>query len=246
MNINKLYEYPSLERSTSEDGTRFYLDPNTNKPLPSVTTILSHTADKSFLIEWQNRVGLKKAEEIRNEAAGLGTLLHTHMECHIQGIQRPGGNNLVRQLASRMADTIIKEGLPKVDEVWGYEVPLYFPELYAGTTDLVGVHNGKPAIMDYKNTKKMKTTDMITDYYCQCVAYALAHNLHYDTNIQQVAIFMVARNLDYKTFVIEGDEFDHYATLWQNRIIQYENNGGPTGIAEGSNVEKHVAVSGFA
>lgn len=221
MNINKLYEYPSLERSTSEDGTRFYLDPNTNKPLPSVTTILSHTADKSFLIEWQNRVGLKKAEEIRNEAAGLGTLLHTHMECHIQGIQRPGGNNLVRQLASRMADTIIKEGLPKVDEVWGYEVPLYFPELYAGTTDLVGVHNGKPAIMDYKNTKKMKTKDKIGEYMAQLCAYALAHNENHGTDINSGVIFMVDRSLKYETFVIEGDEFTEHAMKFLNRVGEY-------------------------
>jgi hypothetical protein len=242
--INKLYSYPSLDRTTSEDGTRFYLDPSTQQPLPSVTTILSHTADKTFLVEWQKRVGLKKADEIRDEAARLGTLLHTHMECYIQDIPRPGGNNLVRQMATRMGDTIIREGLSKVDEVWGYEVPLYFPDLYAGTTDLVGVYNGKPAIMDYKNTKKMKRKDMITDYFCQCSAYALAHNLHYDTDIQQIVIFMVARDLEYQTFVVEGDEFRHYSNIWQQRIVDYIAKGGPTGIAEGAKVENFVAAAG--
>jgi hypothetical protein len=219
--INKLYSYPSLERNTGEDGTRFYLDPNTSQPLPSVTTILSHTADKSFLIEWQNRVGQKKADAIRDEAAGLGTLLHTHMECYIQNIDRPKGNNIVRQLATRMADTIINKGLPKVDEVWGYEVPLYFPGLYAGTTDLVGVYDGKPAIMDYKNTKKMKTKDMIGDYMAQLCAYALAHNENHGTNISCGVIFMVDRSLKYETFVIEGNEFTEHAMKFLNRVDEF-------------------------
>lgn len=245
MFINKQFFYPTLDRTTAENGTRFYLDPNTNQPLPSVTTILSHTADKSFLIEWQKRVGEKKAEEIRNEAAALGTLVHTHMECHIQGIPRPKGSNLIRMMAERMANVIIRDGIPHVNEAWGYEVPLYFPGLYAGTTDLVGVYKGKPAIMDYKNTKKMKKKKMITDYFCQCVAYALAHNYLFDTAIQQVVIFMVARNLEFETFVIEGEEFEQFANLWQKRLLDYEANGGATSIAEGTKVENFVAVPGL-
>jgi hypothetical protein len=242
--INKLYDYPTLNRTTSEDGTRFYLDPDTQQPLPSVTTILGHTADKSFLVEWRKRVGDKKAEEIRTEAAALGTLLHTHMECHIQNIPRPKGSNLIRMMAERMANVVIRDGLSLVDESWGIEVPLYFPGLYAGTTDLVGVYKGKPAIMDYKNTKKMKKKDMITDYFCQCVAYALAHNYHHGTNIQQAVIFMVDRQLEFQTFVIEGDEFEHYANLWMSRIKEYEATGGPTCIVAGQSVENMMVSVG--
>ena len=225
MKINNRYAYPTLLRTTANDGTRFYLDPTNNDPLPSVTTILSHTADKSFLVEWEQRVGTAKANSIRTEAAALGTLLHTHMECYIQGLARPKGNNMIRQMAERMADVVARDGLSHVQEAWGIEVPLYFPGLYAGTTDLVGLYKGKPAIMDYKNTKKMKTKDMITDYFCQGVAYALAHNYLYDTDISTVAIFMVARDLKFETFVIEGDEFQQFCSLWQQRLLDYEKKG---------------------
>lgn len=247
MIINKRYEYPTLTRATADDGMRFYLDPLSNQPLPSVTTILSHTKDKKFLKEWQDRVGLEKANAIRDEATGLGTLLHTHMECHIQGVERPRGNNLVRQMAHRMADKIINEGLSKVDEVWGIETPLYFPQLYAGTTDLVGVYNGKPAIMDYKNTKntkKMENKEMNEDYFCQCCAYALSHNFLFDTDIQQIVIFMVSRDLQYKAFVIEGDEFEHYSTIWQKRLMQYEETDGPCAFKPGALIETTAVVPG--
>lgn len=221
MIINKLYEYPVLEQINGNDGKRHYICPNTGAYLPSVTTVLDETADKTFLIEWAKRVGETKAEQIRNEAAGLGTLLHEHMENHIQNIPRPKGSNLVRQMAERMADTIIQRGLPGLQEIWGIESRLYYPGLYAGTTDLVGIYEGVPAIMDYKNTKKMKKRDMLENYFDQTVAYALAHNAMFDTNIRKGVIFMVARDLQYETFILEGSEFDKHEVLFLKRLEKY-------------------------
>lgn len=221
VNIHKRYAYPSVERVTAANGKRFYLDPTTDQPLPSVTTILDSTADKSFLVEWEARVGKKKAEAIRNEAAGLGTLLHTHMECHIQSIDRPGGNNIGRMLARRMADVIIEKAMPRVSEVWGFEIPLWFPGLYAGTTDLVGLFDDEPAIMDYKTTKKMKSRDKITDYFDQTVAYGLAHNEVFGSNIRKGVIFMVSRELEYETYVLEGAEYDKHEASYLDRVGKY-------------------------
>lgn len=219
--INKRFEYPTVQRVTAADGKRFYVDPTTDQPLPSVTTILDQTADKGFLIEWEARVGKKKADQIREEAAGLGTLLHTHMECHIQGIQRPGGNNLVRLLATRMANQIIEKAMPRVTEVWGVEIPLWFPGLYAGTTDLVGLFDGEPAIMDYKTTKKMKSRDKIPDYFDQTVAYGLAHNEIFGTKIRKGVIFMVSRELEYETYVLEGADYDRHEQSFLDRVGNY-------------------------
>ena len=40
-----------------------------------------------------------------------------------------------------MAEVVIEQGLNnRVNEFWGYEVPLYFPSVYAGTTDAAGIH----------------------------------------------------------------------------------------------------------
>ena len=66
--ITTPYDYKPLNR-VSVDGTRFYVDPNNNK-LPSVTTILDKTKDKTFLNEWKKRVGEKEAVRISTEAAG--------------------------------------------------------------------------------------------------------------------------------------------------------------------------------
>lgn len=223
--INRLYHYREIERVTAPNGFRHYVCPDTGEKLPSVTTILDKTADKQHLIEWRERVGEEAAERIKKEATGLGGLMHTHLENWVQGIARPGGTNLVRQMASRMADVIIKRGLPAVEEVWGMEVALHFPYLYAGTTDLVGVWNGKPAIMDYKTAKKLRTRDQIVDYFNQGVAYCLAHNWQFDTDIKTVVIFMVDRDCNFREFVLEGGEFNRTCDQWQERLDVFHEMG---------------------
>ena len=220
MKFNKLYDYQPLDRVTDPNGSRYYLDPEGYR-LSSVTTILSATADKSGLESWRNFVGEKKANQIRDEATGLGTLMHEHLENHMLGVERPKGSNLVRQMAKRMADTVIDQGLVNVDEIWGIESPLYFPELFAGTADLIGVHQGRPCIMDFKTTNKMKTEDMIGDYFCQLAAYAMAHNQLFDTQINTGVIFMVSRDLKFHQFVITGGDFDRAMDTWAKRVDDF-------------------------
>lgn len=215
--LNKQFTYPSLERVTQPDGTRHYIC-DQEIPHASVTTILGATEDKTGLLEWRAWVGDKKADQIRDEATGLGSLMHTHLENWMEGIDRPRGNNVVRQMASNMADTIIQRGLVNVSEVWAMEEMLYFPGLYAGTADLIGIHNGEPAIMDYKTTNKMKSKDKIGNYACQLAAYALAHNELFSTDIKKGVIFMVARDLSFQEYVFEGDEFQKAVDEWMARL----------------------------
>lgn len=215
--VNKIYDYPELERVTSEDGDRYYVCPEGNK-LSSVTTILSGTSDKTGLLEWRAWVGDKEADRIRDEATGLGTLMHTHLENWMTGDERPGGNNLVRQMARNMADTIINRGLVNVTEVWAMEEMLYYPGLYAGTADLIGIHKGEPCIMDYKTTRKMKTKEQILDYSHQLAAYAMAHNEIYGTDINKGVIFMVGRELEYEEFIFDGEEFQNAQVEFAKRV----------------------------
>lgn len=214
---NRKFDYPALERVTFDDGRRYYVSPE-GQNLSSVTTILSATADNTGLMEWRAWVGEKKADMIRDEASALGTLMHTHLENYIRQIERPGGNNLIRKMASNMADVVISRGLVNVGEVWGMEEILYMPGLYAGTADLIGIHKGEPAIMDYKTTNKMKSKDKIPDYFCQGAAYALAHNAVHGTNIRKIVIFMVSRDLKFEEYVAEGDEFQYWADRWKARL----------------------------
>ena len=56
-----------------------------------------------------------------------------------------------------MANVIIDKSLkPNFNELWGNEVSLFHTQLYAGTTDCLGVYNGAEAIVDFKQTNKPK------------------------------------------------------------------------------------------
>lgn len=216
--LNPKYEYEPLKRINS--GGRLYVTPN-GSSVPSVTTVLSATADKTALIAWRNRVGNAEADRISKESTNLGTLVHKHVENHILGISRPSGNNEIHIIARKMSDLIIEQGLKDVNEVWGMEANLYSPNLYAGTTDLVGVYRQRPSIMDHKTAKKMKKTEWLEDYFIQTCAYAIAHNELYGTDIKQGVLFMASREYEYSTFVIEGRDFEHYSNLWLERLDRY-------------------------
>lgn len=206
------------------DGKRRYATPDGEK-LPSVTTILDATKSeesKQALQNWRKRVGVQKAQEITTEAAGRGTRMHKWLENYIKtGATGEPGSNPYSIQSHQMAQSIIRQGLVKCNEYWGTEVPLYFPKIYAGTTDLCGIHDGAEAIMDHKQTNKPKKREWIDDYFVQLTAYANAHNEVHGTSIRKGVIFMCSADNDYQEFIIEGTEFDKYTDMWFKRVEQY-------------------------
>ena len=66
--IRRRYVYEKLERIDRSSG-RVYKAFNIDIPMPSVTSILDATKDKSSLKQWEAQVGKEQAEKIRNEAA---------------------------------------------------------------------------------------------------------------------------------------------------------------------------------
>lgn len=199
---------------------RVYLTPDGEK-IPSVTTILSTTKDMTALNEWKKRVGESEAQRITTEAAGVGTAMHSNLERFLAGVERMPGKNLVHVQANKMADVIIANGLKNVNEVWAMEQSLYFPGLYSGTTDLVAVYNGNPSICDYKQTNKPKKEEWIEDYKLQLVAYILAHNEVYGTDIREGHVFMCSRDLQYQQFDLWPGDFNKYQDLWLNKVEDY-------------------------
>lgn len=220
MILNEKFDYVDLDVVTQDSGKRYYVSPDGQK-LSSVTTILSATKDMTGLDAWRKRIGDKEADRQVKEAVDVGNLLHAELEKHILGLERNKGGNLIRKLARQMADNVIEQGLAHVNEVWGVECALYYEGLYAGRSDVIGEYKGIPSIMDFKNSKKIKKVEWIEDYLVQGCAYSLAHNELFNTNIRQVVIMMASRDLDYKTFIIEGDKFDHYCNLWVERLAQF-------------------------
>jgi hypothetical protein len=172
------FKYKEFKRK-NHDGQRYYVN-DAGDPVPSVTSILSKTKDMTALNAWKKRVGTAEAQRIVTESANLGTIMHKHLECYIEGVERPGG-----------------------------------------TADLICVHEGEPAIGDFKTSRKFKKKEWIEDYFMQASAYALAHNEVYGTNIQKGVIFMVTHNNEYQQFVVEGKEFQTFTDKWLDRVETY-------------------------
>ena len=211
------FDYDHLDK-TARNGKRHYETPD-GRTVPSVTTILSATKDMTHLHAWRKRIGEAKAQQITTESANIGTVMHRSLEKHVKGEDRTPGSNLIQQKAHGMANVIIDNGLNDVTEVWGSEVSLHYPELYAGTTDLVGVYKGEPAIMDFKQARRLKKKEWVEDYYLQLVAYAEAHNKQYDTQIRNGRIFICTQANEYQTFEI--DNYDHWVAKWYCKLEEY-------------------------
>ena len=231
---NPRHDYQPIPRVTV-DGKRFYATPDGNR-LPSVTTILDKTKSeesRKALNEWRAKVGAEKAQQITTEAANRGTRMHTYLERYIkEGAIPERGSNPFSWPSHLMARTIVEHGLKNVSEFWGIEVPLYFPNIYAGTTDGAGIHLNEESILDYKQTNKPKRREWIDDYFMQLCAYAEAHNEVYGTKIRKGVVLMCVKpDLDanhnivgepqYQEFVLEGAEFDRYRDLWWRRVEQF-------------------------
>jgi genome maintenance exonuclease 1 len=233
--INQRFDYAPLSRETV-NGRRLYAAPNGDR-LPSVTTILDATkpAEKRAALQaWRDRVGHEQAQQITTEAANRGTRMHTYLEHYVRsGELKERGSNPFSWPSHAMAATVIDQGLGQVDEFWGVEVPLYFPGIYAGTTDCVGIHQGQASIMDFKQTNRPKREEWIDDYKLQLCAYAEAHNEVYGTCIQKGVVLMCVKPTvdpetqtvttppQYQEFVIEGQEFEHWRDQWWRRVEQY-------------------------
>lgn len=187
----------------------------------------------THLNEWKKRVGVENAAQITREAASVGTAMHANLERFLLGKTRQPGNNPVHIKANAMADKIIEHGLSHMTEVWAIEQSLYFPGLYSGTTDLCGVYNGKPAICDFKQTNRPKKEEWIEDYKIQLVAYIMAHNEVYKTDIREGHVFMCSRGNDsikiggevYQQFDLWPSDFNEYQDKWLKKVEEYYTTG---------------------
>ena len=222
MKWNKLYHYPPSSRSTT-DGIRTY-DVG-NEKLPSVTTILQATQSEEKrrkLAEWRAIKGKVEADRIKKQSASRGSNMHLHLEKFILG---QGHLDLTDEgkTAKSMADTVIDKGLGDLQEIWGSEVTLWYPGLYAGATDLVGVYDYEESIVDFKQSNKPKRKEWIEDYFLQLAAYAMAHNQIYDTGIRQGVILMCTPDNYFQKFQIKGKEFKNFTYKFLQRLDKYYN-----------------------
>ena len=215
---NKFNYIRGKQITDSDSGKRIY--DIVGYRLPSVTTILGQTKNQQFLKDWKSRVGEAEAERIKNLSSKRGTSMHKFLESHIEGV---GYDDLtgIGQEAKPMAQKIIAEGLLPIEEYYGSEVTLYYPGLYAGSTDLVCNHNGLDTIIDFKQSNRPKKVEWIEDYYLQIAAYCMAHDYVYKSQIRQGIIMICTPDLYYQEFKFQDKELRSWKHKWLKRLDMY-------------------------
>jgi len=212
------YNYKKYTRQ-EEDGSRTY---NVgNKKIPSVTTILSATQSeekKAGLDAWRERVGYQEAARITSLAARRGTEMHYVLENYIDG---RGYLNLSPEGAqARMMAHEIICNLESLQTVWGNEVSLAYEDRWAGATDVVGLYDNKPTIIDFKQSNKPKREEFVEDYYYQIAAYSLAHKEQYGP-ITQGLICICTKDVLYQEFKMNEAKLKEYEDKWLERVDSY-------------------------
>ena len=221
MDWNKKYNYPSSTRALIKGKRHYSLD---GSNLPSVTTILSATKsdeDKAALVAWRERVGKQEADRIKRESSARGSNLHKFIEDFLRGKLN---QDLIEDNnhSKKMAEEIIDNGLKnRLTEVWGAEETLYYPGKYAGTADCIGVYEGKPSILDFKQSNKPKKEEYIEDYFLQIGAYSLAHNTVYNSKINQGVILLCTIDKLFQDFKIEGNELINFQNKFLERVEKF-------------------------
>ena len=212
------YDYQKYTRQ-EEHGSRTY---NVGeKKIPSVTTILSATQSeekKASLDRWRERVGYQEAQRITTQAATRGTEMHYVLENYIDG---KGYLNLSPEGAqARLMAHEIVQNLEKLKVVWGNEVSLAYDDRWAGATDVVGLYDDQPTIIDFKQSNKPKREEWIEDYYYQIAAYSLAHKKQHG-EILQGFIAICTKDLLFQGFKMDQSKLSEYEDKWFKKVDQY-------------------------
>ena len=215
------FNYPKSTRSIEDGYRKYFLG---EEKLPSVTTILSATKseeEKAALANWRERVGFKEANRIKTEASSRGTSMHSYIEDYLRGRINESFFESNEQYKN-MAKEIIKKGIDnKLDEIYGIEETLYYPEQYAGTADLIGVYQGNDVVIDFKQSNKPKKSDYIQDYFLQLGAYTLAHDVVHGTKMKAGIILLCTKDILFQEFKIEGAELEMYQNLFLGRVKKF-------------------------
>ena len=215
MKLLKKYPYKHYNRFSDEKGRKYLVD---NIKVPSVTTILSRTKDMTQLNDWRRRVGNAEADKIMNQASTVGTEMHKVLEYSLNG---QGYFNMMDEgTKPRMMAKTILENI-KLDEIWGNEVSLEYKNMFAGTCDLTAIAYGKPSIVDWKQSNRLKKEEWVDDYKHQLGAYYLAHTLNYGP-IEQGVIAIYTRDLQYQEFRLSEADLQEYADKFLERVEKFK------------------------
>ena len=178
----------------NKDGVgRIYATPQGD--YPSVTTVLGAFGDDSWLQEWRDRVGSEKADAIVKESTDIGSHMHYLFECMFQEIQAKQAETPEEKTAEKMFRVAKPKLLRFVDKVLYMEEPVWSKEFrIAGRFDMLcRTKEGKIALVDYKNTRRVKSKEDISSYRQQLAFYVKMIKETLGIVVDEQKIFMVNR-----------------------------------------------------
>ena len=207
-----------------------YVWPDTDLLSPS--RVFDGTSDKSGLERWRKKVGDEEADRIVAESISIGKSMHQYLEnsilkfSNVKYQNHPPIINPVfhpfHNIACKLGATLLEQGLKnRLEEVWGRESHVYYEHFFRGVVDCVGIYEGEPCIVDFKQKRKMPQRQYIEDYFMQVAAYGICHNYMTGTKIKKGVVLIVDRQAYFKKFVIEGSEWNHYCREFFNRLKQF-------------------------
>lgn len=202
---HKLLPRFSIPRITKNGKRHYIVD---GDEYPSVTTLVGAYFKHDGLNAWKDRVGHQEAEAIKNRAGLRGTRIHNVCEKYLLNEESPTKGAFPTTIEDFQK---VKPVLDKhVREVYGSEFPIFSKKLkVAGTCDLVCSWDGKPAVVDFKTSRKNKKEEWIQNYFCQTAIYAIGINENYKLDIDDVIIILLVDS--------------EYPTIFSKKVKDYEN-----------------------
>lgn len=179
-------KYQALTRENTNTG-RWYNIP-TGEKYASITNVLGY-GDKPWLDAWIRNIGKEKAEAEKNRCADRGTAVHLMAERYLNNDPNvtKDQSKFDIQLFNKLSYS-----LDKINNIRAQEIPMYSRQLQiAGTCDCVAEYNGILSIIDFKTSTKIKTKDMVTDYFMQAAGYSIMYFEMFNVYINQ-GVIMIA------------------------------------------------------
>lgn len=192
------FDLPELSAELTEKG-RFYTTPN-GDVYPSVTTVIGHGTDKSFIQRWRDRVGDVEADKVLAQANRRGTAVHEICEQYLKNDPLYKKGHMPVNIANFLD---MKPHLDKhITTVGGLEIPLYSDKFrVAGRVDCLAKWDNEWAIVDFKTSRRVKKHEEIHGYFMQASCYA--YMVYERTNVvpKNIVIVMSVDDSDSLVFI---------------------------------------------
>lgn len=212
-----------LVRHDSPERDREYSTPEGR--FPSVTAILSGSADTSGLEAWRESIGETRANEILKVACFRGTRHHEAIETYLTTGAEPPFNFLTTPFWKSTRDFV-----QRIEQPLLMEAPVWHPEGFAGTVDCVAYlpeSGAQPALLDWKTATQPCKPYKLYNYSLQLAAYTAALNHVYrpqKLHITEAYLVVAIPNQKPQIEVFDDDALRQLFCHFKARIRTYRIN----------------------